>query len=309
MKTTSLRLTFLVLLTSGLLSCLAPDVMAQDVPDTSATPEPQEISPGMTLSYLCTSNDSATLDARLTFRRDRDVIALENASVEFSVQEGQGQRVLGNALTDSTGDARLKIFIGNGLPANAEGVISYNATFAGQGLYLPASESFQAKPASLKIEFTVVDSVRTVKVTGTQTGKGGVPVPLNGESVKIYVPSLFRPLPIGEITLDDAGTGTMEFPKTLIGDSSGNIVVLAEIEESDLFGNVEARNRVQWAIPKHLIPQERPTRELWTPVAPLWMIITLVILLAGVWAHYVYAVIQMIRIKQSSKVNTFSDRY
>jgi hypothetical protein len=72
---------------------------------------------------------------------------------------------------------------------------------------------------------------------------------------------------------------------------------------------VEARNRVQWAIPKHLIPQERPTRELWTPVAPLWMIITLVILLAGVWAHYVYAVIQMIRIKQSSKVNTFSDRY
>jgi hypothetical protein len=40
-------------------------------------------------------------------------------------------------------------------------------------------------------------------------------------------------------------------------------------------------------------------RELWTPIAPLWMIITLIIMLTGVWAHYIYAIIQLVLIKRS----------
>jgi hypothetical protein len=85
-------------------------------------------------------------------------------------------------------------------------------------------------------------------------------------------------------------------------------MVMAMIEESDLYGFVEGKNTINWAIHKHFIPAERPTRELWTPVAPLWMIITLIIMLLGVWAHYVYAVIQLAKIKRSSKVDTWADK-
>jgi len=42
-------------------------------------------------------------------------------------------------------------------------------------------------------------------------------------------------------------------------------------------------------------------RELWTPIAPVWMIVTLIIMLAGVWGHYIFAVIQLIIIKHQSK--------
>jgi hypothetical protein len=38
------------------------------------------------------------------------------------------------------------------------------------------------------------------------------------------------------------------------------------------------------------------------------MIITLIIMLLGVWAHYVYAVIQLAKIKRSSKVDTWADK-
>jgi hypothetical protein len=160
----------------------------------------------------------------------------------------------------------------------------------------------------LAVEFYEQDSVRFVRVTATQKDAKGAVVPLTGETIKLYVPSLFRPLPIGEITLDENGTGNIEFPKTLIGDSLGNIVVLAQIEESDLFGFVQGQKEINWAIPKHQIAPERPKRELWTPVAPLWMIFTLIIMLAGVWAHYVYAVIQLAKIKRSSKVDTWADK-
>ena len=50
---------------------------------------------------------------------------------------------------------------------------------------------------------------------------------------------MFSLLPIGELTLDDAGTATMEFPSDLPGDKEGNLVIIAKIEENATFGNVE----------------------------------------------------------------------
>ena len=108
-------------------------------------------------------------------------------------------------------------------------------------------------------------------------------------------------LKIGEISLDDAGTGTLEFPKEIVGDTLGNLSVLARIEENDNFGNVQGQNVVNWGVHKQYYKAEVPSRELWTPIAPLWMIITLIIMLAGVWAHYLYAVYELIMIKRLSK--------
>jgi hypothetical protein len=311
MKKTRIRiffLPFLLVLLTGAFLLLCEPSEAQEQTDTNKT-VPSEITPGMEFTYLCTSDDSVLLTARLTYRKDRDIIALENAVVEFSAGNDKGKNKLAALKTDSTGTASVKVSVKTGIPSGTEGVIKYGASFTGEGKYLAASESFQAKPARLIIEFFEQDSVKTVRVTASQEDKKGDRIPLGGQTVKLYVPSLYRPLPIGEIALDESGTGTLEFPKTLVGDSLGNIVVMAQIEENDLFGNVLGKNTINWAIPKHLIPQETPSRELWTPVAPLWMIITLIILLAGVWAHYVYAVIQLVRIKRSSKVNTYADKY
>ena len=41
-------------------------------------------------------------------------------------------------------------------------------------------------------------------------------------------------------------------------------------------------------------------RALWTKTAPKWMIYTLSILLAGVWGHYLFAIISLIRIKREA---------
>jgi hypothetical protein len=311
MKKTRIRiffLPFLLVLLTGPFPLLHETAKAQEKTDTSKT-VPLEITPGMEFSYLCTSDDSVLLTARLTYRRDRDIIALEYAKVDFSAGNDKINNKLASVRTDSTGTASVKVSVKNGVPSGTAGVIRYGASFAGEGKYLAASESFQAKPARLVVAFFEQDSVKTVRVTASQEDKNGVWIPVGGQTVKLYVPSLYRPLPIGEIALDESGTGTLEFPKTLVGDSLGNIVVMAQIEENDLFGNVLGKNTINWAVPKHLIPQDKPSRELWTPVAPLWMIITLVILLAGVWAHYVYAVIQLIKIKRSSKVNTLADKY
>jgi hypothetical protein len=262
------------------------------------------ISPTLSLEYWCNANDSATLTARIFFTRNKDMICLKNAVVVFSASNGSKIVPIGSAVADSTGYAVITCPTSS-LPA-VESMITYTADFAASGKYLPASASFSAKPAKMEVSFYEEDSVKYIKVTGTAKDSKGVSVPFAEQTVKLYVPSLFRPLPIGEITLDKEGMGNMEFPKTLIGDSLGNITVLAQVEENDVYGNIVAKNSIPWANPKHPIQAERPSRELWTPVAPVWMIITLIILLLGVWAHYMYAVYQLFMIKRNSKQDPYA---
>ena len=50
---------------------------------------------------------------------------------------------------------------------------------------------------------------------------------------------MFSLLPIGELTLDEAGTASIEFPSDLPGDKDGNITIIARFEENPTFGNVE----------------------------------------------------------------------
>jgi len=250
---------------------------------------------------LSTSDDSVVLSARLYIRRGRIPIDLQNAPISFGVVSGDQTLALGSAHTDSTGTARISIPFTGLLPQDEEGMITYTADFPGTSRFLGSSETFSSQPASLNVSFYEEDSVKYIRVTGTRFVSDGEPEPLAEETVYVFVPSLFRPLPIGEIYLDETGTGTLEFPSGLIGDAEGNLMVIARIDEHDRYGYVKGEALSSWAIPKHLLSQDKPVRELWTPVAPLWMIITLLIMLAGVWAHYIYAIIQLVRIRLSSK--------
>ena len=286
----------------SILMIVAPALSAQE------NNEPEEVSSVGTylnFSTLYTSNDSVELSAKLTIRRGRTFIELQNAPITFSASNGTDLVDLGEAVTDSTGFALLNIPLTPPLPADVEGLISYQADFQGTDKYDASSEVFMSKPASLKVSFFEEDSIKYIRVTGMQINPSGEMEPIAEESVYLFVPSLFRPLPIGDIWLDEEGTGYVDFPPTIIGDSTGQILVIARIDEHDLYGFVKGEAWSSWAIPKYFLAEEKPTRTLWTPIAPLWMIITLIILLAGVWGHYIYAIIELVTIKRIAKENEY----
>jgi len=173
--------------------------------------------------------------------------------------------------------------------------------YDGNDKYEASEGEFSLKPAKLKVSFYEEDSIRYVKVEGTQLNSDGTEVSIGAVDIIVSVPKMFSMLKIAEISLDSTGIGTAEFPRDIIGDSLGNLTVVASIEENDIFGTVQGSADNNWGLPKHLISPDRPSRELWTPIAPLWMIITLIIMLLGVWGHYVYAVVQLVMISKSAK--------
>jgi hypothetical protein len=269
---------------------------AQDDADTTA--------PAITvLRFTCvsTSDDSIQLKSTISVKHDDGNTNLFNAPVIFYAVGTEGDIKIGETKTNVHGEAILKIAARNSYPRNDQQMLTLKSTYEGSEKYEASEGEFSLKPAKLKVSFYEEDSVRYVKVEGTQLSADGTETPITEGTILIGVPKMLSTLKIAEITLDSTGTGTAEFPGDIIGDSLGNLTVVAYIEENDIFGNVKASADNTWGLPKHLISPDRPSRELWTPIAPLWMIITLIIMLAGVWGHYVYAIVQLVMIKKSSK--------
>lgn len=269
---------------------------AQKIPDTN-----KQITTKISFSYLCLSNDSVVLEANLFVKRDQGVFAIKNAMIDFYAANGNEKKAIGTGISDNDGRVIKKVCSKTGIPVDNEGKTIFSADFSGKGKYLSASESISAKPAKLIVNFSKVDSIRYILVTGTQTEANGTQKPIGKTTVIISVPRLFTPLKIGEISLDENGNGKLEYPGNIVGDSLGNINVVARIEENDVLANVQGQSTISWGIPKQYYLAEKPTRELWTPIAPIWMIVTLITMLTGVWAHYFYAIIQLVMIKRSSR--------
>ncbi len=270
--------------------------VSQESGDSTTVPEPT-----LSLLYESISPDSIRLTASLLLRKEEGMFGLDNAPINFNAMGGTIISLLGTVKTDSSGDAILVVPALKGLPSDKNGITTYTATFPGTSKYKTVLSEIQAKRAFINITFSQEDSIRNIHLKVYQVEGNGQTKPVAKQTVVLYIPRLFSLLKIGEADLDDNGIATVAFSQQFVGDSLGNLKIIAKIEENDLFGNVIATNTVSWGVPKQYYTAEKPTRELWTPVAPRWMIITLIIMLTGVWAHYMYAVVQMIMIKRHSK--------
>jgi hypothetical protein len=252
-----------------------------------------------TFTCISSSNDSILLKTNITVKKEGGNTNLMNAAVRYSVTGKDGDENLAAIKTDVNGNAVFQVPSARSYFRNAAGLVTFKAVFEGTPKYESSKGEFALKPAKLKISFFKADTIKTIKVEGIQYEADGSQKPLAGQSVILFIPSLFSPLKIAEVTIDSTGSGTTEFPSGLIGDTSGNIKIIARIDENEVYGNVSGESSINWAAPKHLISAERPSRELWTPIAPLWMIITLITMLTGVWGHYTYAIVQLVKIRNA----------
>jgi hypothetical protein len=269
-----------------------------------AQKEPAQTGPfetALALSCTSTSDDSIQLKAGINVKHEEGAKFLVNGVVKFFVKSGESEQLVGEAKTNTQGIALLKVPARNTYVRSSDQLISFKAAYEGDKKFTSSEGEFSLKPAKLAVSFYEEDSVRYVKVIATQLNADGKETPLGPVDVVVSVPRMYSMLKIAGISIDSTGIGTAEFPNNIIGDSLGNLTIVAAIEENEIVGNVRGEASTTWGLHKHLISPDRPSRELWTPIAPLWMIITLIIMLAGVWGHYIYAIVQLAMISKANK--------
>jgi hypothetical protein len=255
------------------------------------------LSPSLLLQYFKNTDNQSSLQAVLTYSKNRMEIPLPG--MEISFYQGAKKELIGTIITDNKGIARLELSTDLKLQAEKGNPWAFSSEYKGNDTTSSATADVGIRDVNLEMTLSLVDTVKTISINAT-VRENGKDSPVSGEIVKVYVPRMFSLLPIGEITLDEKGSGSLEFPSDLPGDKEGNLTIISKFEENEKFGNVEKQSLVKWGTPT-VFTESTSHRALWTKTPPRWMIFTLSILLVGVWGHYLYAIISLIRIKIDAK--------
>ncbi|MCE2611682.1 hypothetical protein LVD13_01775 [Flavobacteriaceae bacterium D16] len=229
-------------------------------------------------------------------RRERTPIY--EAEIQFlNILEDQ-EIALGTAKTNKEGIAEVTLPGNYKYLKDAEGFMNFRAYFVGTDALDEESEDLRIRDLQFQLDLVEVDSVQTITVSAYTKDSLGIDIPVSDAYVVLSVEGMLSRMVIEE-DLVDAGELQVEFPKGLPGDKDGNITVFALIEDDDTFGNVVAKQTIDWGTPQaQRIPVENM---LWSEVAPFWMYVVLTILLVGVWANYAYTIVNLLKIKKDGK--------
>jgi hypothetical protein len=263
--------------------------------------EPAAIEPYLEFAYWKNTMDQRVLKAKMTHFTEIFQVPLEGMIIKFYTDEAD-PRLIGEATTNKNGLAEFIISDSINVPIGDDNNMFFAAEFEGNENTDPASESVWVQDVTMEMILEQTDGERFVHLTAATIVDDDT-IPVTDEDVFVYVPRMFSDLLVGEGYFED-GDASVEFPNDIPGDSIGKLTIMARFDDHYLFGNVQKREVAQWGIPSY---HEGPgdVRALWTQVAPRWMIVTLTILLLGVWSHYAYAVIQIFRIhREGKKANT-----
>jgi hypothetical protein len=268
--------------------------------------EKSKITPYIQFQYFKDNDDNSYLKTTVTYSMNRMELPLPGMKIVF--YSGTGTNVkLDEIATDIKGVAKYNLKHDSDFSADKNGLFPFNTMFAGNDTIEPASAELLIRDITIKMEMTETDSIKTILLTAEKADNGKM-VPVSGEKLMVYVPRMFSLLPVGEATLDESGKASVEFPASLPGDKEGNITIISRFEDHPEFGNVEKRTTLKWGIPATSTVHSSH-RALWTKTAPKWMTYTLSILLAGVWGHYLFAFISLIRIRMNAKRKEEEDNY
>lgn len=256
------------------------------------------IEPRFTFNYYKSADGAKKLVANISFRGEDAFEFVSGADVSFfTFDEDGNEQELAKIKTNSEGDAIYTIPEDAEFVMDSSNAVHFLARFDGNDNLAEAKLELNIVDVHIELAFFQKGSNRTIVVKANEVGPDEAGIPIEETDVFCYVSSMFGDLRIGEGWLEN-GEAMMDFPKNLPGDSLGNIVVITRIEESEKYGNVEVEEGIGWGIVKQSIIADVEGRRLWSPNAPTWMVITLIVLLGGVWSHFGYVIFKLYKIKK-----------
>lgn len=276
----------------GMLACL----VAISIFTTNAIA--QKIKPETEFKYVKNSDQSRTLIYTVKYIKTEGKQSSAAADIPITFSTGIAHEKLATIKTNGYGKAEYTIPVNRKLPLK-DRKYSFSVSLDENSIVDSKNDSLSLTDLTIEMKLEVKDSVKTITYHAFEIGPDGVKNPVKTDLV-FYVPRMFSKLKVAEGSSGDDGNGEVEFPNNIPGDSIGNLTVLGRVEENELYANVEVSQTIAWGVPTnyHIVKFHRA---LWTTVAPTWMIITLTVLLLGVWGHYIYVVYKLYRINKEDK--------
>ncbi len=253
------------------------------------------------LKYFNDNNSVQFLILENSLKTGKKIEPLKNKVFQIYLDSIKTENLVGKVTTDK--DGKAKSFLPPSLKAawDANPLHSFIAVVAGKE-YETAAE-LEITKVKIQIDTTSADGIRSITVQ-VMKFENNEWVPANEVEMKVGIQRLGGILSAGEAEIyatDSSGKVTVELNKdSLPGDQKGNMILVAKVEDNDLFGNLLIHKTVPWGTALKPANDFFDQRTLWSTRfhTPYWLLFMAYSIVISVWATIFYLIIQIVRIKK-----------
>ena len=225
----------------------------------------------------------------------KDMVPVYEAEIHFYNVADTVNIDLGTVKTNNEGIAQLVLPADFTYAKDEEGYIELLAEFKGSDGLDRKRKTIKVKDVFLSLDLEIVDSVKTVTLHAWELDSAKEKIPALETDVIFSVVGMLSKLPIEDETVEE-GEYSFEFPNDISGDKDGMILLNVYIDDHDDYGSVVLEKSIDWGTFDERM--EEPKTALWLDVAPIWMYVVLTLMLAGVWANFLWTILNLIKIKK-----------
>jgi len=259
--------------------------------------------PSVNLRYFMINNDLQFLIGETRIKKGRKFTPLPKQVIKVFLDSNSAENLIGKTYTDENGKAKLIIppaLKNKWMSSSKHKIIG---VLEASSLEDERTSFIEVTKSKIELDTLLNDGVRSVNVK-VMAFENNSWVPAKDIEMKVGIDRLGGILSAGDeatYTTDSTGSVTVDFKKDSIpGDANGNIKLVAQIEDNDLYGNILIEKKVPWGI--SLKPDKNffAQRTLWSTRfrTPLWLLFMAYSIMIIVWGTIIYLVFQIVKIKK-----------
>lgn len=258
--------------------------------------------PAIRLGYFVNSKGIPFLKVESLFKKGKKFEAMPNGQMKIYIDSVGPGTLLNEINTGKTGNARVVMPASFQSLWNNSSKHNFIAVLKNKPGEEDITESLEITKTRMSIDTSTVDGARTINVQ-LLYNEGGEWLPAKDVEVKVGVQRSGGLLSAGEESYTTDSTGNLQSTFTvdsLPGDTLGNIVIAARVEDNDSYGNLLIEKTVPWGIPTKIDLTFFEKRALWSTAfrAPGWLLFMAYSIAIIVWGTLIYLVTQIVKIKR-----------
>jgi hypothetical protein len=263
----------------------------------------------VTIHHLVINNNFQFLMIETKTKVNNKWQPVKKQVLQLYLDSNKSENLINKVMTDSNGRAKALI------PPRLKVLWDRNATHkfivVTEGTFKEEETTTESEitKGKILIDTSNSDGTRTVAVQVMKLENGNW-VAVKDVDVKIGVVRLGGDLRIGDeetYTTDSSGQVSGEFKlDSLPGDSKGNLILIAKVEDNDQLGSLSIEKVVPWgkiSKPAGMADFGFGQRSLWAArgKAPIWLMLMAYSIIAGVWGVIISLIFRIVRISQLGK--------
>jgi hypothetical protein len=278
-----------IILTIGMILLITGESMSQ-VPKNNLI---------LGLGYFNDNDHLQYLKANTKAKIDGKFHQVVGIHLSFYITDESPANLLGKVVTNDKGTATLFI------PPSAKSAWNRSSN---QSFLVVSDKTKEYESVHSNFDLTKsriqIDTLPDRKITASfSVFKDSAWRPVKGVDMKVTVKRMGGDLNVAETptyTTDSLGLISADFKQDkLPGDSAGNLIIIAEVDDNDIYGNLTTEKSVPWGMATKYVSAYNQrslfARRGWSPLWLEWMAYSII---AAVWGVLLYLFFQIRKLKR-----------